>query len=149
MSRLLKLYITTGLVTAVTVGLGLAAYHFFWFWHFWWFDVLLHLLAGLSIGLISLSVYVLVNRLKGDNLRDLKYILSVTIIAVAVTGIIWELLEFQIDQSWATRISIKQLVVLQIGFWDTIGDLVWDLLGAVLAGLIFYHQSPRLNPLDN
>ncbi|WP_408959591.1 hypothetical protein [Natrinema sp. 74] len=55
------------------------------------------------------------------------------LIFVLAFGVVWELLEFAIDES--ARLLGTQAVVAQYGLSDTIVDLVYDTLGAVVAAV--------------
>ena len=98
-----------------------------WYWSFWWMDVLVHFLAGLFVGLVAL--WVLAHR-RGFSLHSLRS-LVVTLGAVILVGIGWEIFEYSMDvlifQKYTfSTISLYILI-------DSLHDLANDLLGAALA----------------
>ena len=104
--------------------LHIAALELYFYWTLWWFDVLVHFLAGLWVGLgalwlIFLSGYITRFRLSHHSA------LFTALIPIAVVGIGWELFEV-----WAgVPIEKKYLS-------DTVVDLSMGILGA-LSGYIY------------
>lgn len=105
--------------------LDMVAHHYFLYWKISWFDILMHGLGGLAIGLLSASFLV---RFKA--LLSHKILLACMVVAGAVFfGFVWESLEFVVD-------FFLGLPLHQPSVADTLGDLVMDYLGGCLAGLI-------------
>jgi hypothetical protein len=129
--------LTTGLVV-LSVALSVMAYQNFWFWRLWWFDNVLHFISGATAGLVFLLIYFTVARQEGRHITPTwtEVILAVTS-SIFALGFIWELFEFSIDRYWAASIAVKQLAMIEIGFGDSIWDLVSDILGALVAARIF------------
>lgn len=112
------------------IGLGILisllnylAIQLFLYWTTDWFDILMHFLGGLLIGLIVISV---IKRFaEGDNLNKNLLYLSV-ILGVLVVGLGWEL--------WEIFVGFTDVITDQT---DTILDLIMDLIGSI--GAVFYY----------
>lgn len=129
--------LTAGLVI-ISVTLSVMAYQNFWFWRLWWFDNVLHFISGTAAGLVFLTVYFMVARHKGQPIApNWSEVLLAAVTSIFALGFIWELFEFSIDRYWAASIAVKQLAMIEIGFGDSVFDLVADLLGALVAARIF------------
>ncbi len=129
--------LTAGLVV-VSVTLSVMAYQNFWFWRLWWFDNVLHFISGATAGLLFLFVYFAVARQDGRHIVPTwTEVLLAATSSIFALGFIWELFEFSIDKYWAASIAVKQLQMIEIGFGDSIWDLVSDILGALVAARIF------------
>ena len=100
------------------VVLDTIAFVFYLHWIFWWYDVMLHFLAGFSIGMTAVLVWgyffdvFTTNKIK---------IICVTLIGAFVVGILWETYEVIWKE---TSLSDG------IFYWrDTISDLILDVFG--------------------
>ncbi len=95
-----------------------------------WWDLLMHLFAGIILGIIGNSMF---NRIQNGKKAD-PLIRLVFIIGVAcMGGIAWEIYEFTVD-SW---MGLDTQKVLLTGVSDTMWDLITDLLGGILSGIYF------------
>ena len=88
------------------------------------YDKILHLIGGLTAGLIGIEFFKKV-KIKSNSV--------VIILFTVAVGIGWELFEFTWDM---VLVKHYGLPVMRLGLADTIGDLVFDLLGALLLILI-------------
>ena len=93
---------------------------FYWYYTIWWFDIPMHFLGGMWVGLFFL--YVLNNK-KGF-LKHFFVILS----CVLLVGILYELFEIY-AHNYIARDPFNSL--------DTVSDLFFDLAGGALAVLYF------------
>jgi hypothetical protein len=94
-----------------------------WYSLVWYFDIIMHTLGGLWVGMFFL--YVLErNKAKPMNL---KLVMKVILATLAV-GLIWEAYEFYIYQHLSQN---------PFDLADTLSDLLCDIIGAVLACVYF------------
>ena len=113
------LYTASGFMAVVAV-LHIIALPFSLYWTYWWFDIVMHFLAGFSGGLFILWFFAPFSIYKS---------LFLTLGYLLVVGVAWEIFEFVFD------ITISQ----PTNYWqDTIYDLINDTLGALLAYLSVY-----------
>ena len=111
------------LIIAVLVGylywLGLEGHLF---WVYWWYDIPMHMLAGLVVGLWGSAL---------ASRRDVKpyqALIFVLLTAFAI-GVMWEIFEVSVGITRG-----------EPGYWaDTIKDLVDDCLGAAAAVLLYWN----------
>lgn len=126
-----------GLIVLIA-GLNEIALNFYLYWRIWWFDVLMHFLGGLWVGLTALWIYFLSGYIKNIK-KDKVFIFGISLFTVLVIGIGWEVFEYIID----AHIGMKQ------GYWeDTFIDLFMDILGASLAS-VFFLKNIRENRIKN
>jgi len=107
------------------------AMKFHWYFTIWWFDMPMHFLGGVFIGLVSLAF--LTNQEVGHPLggpTSGKVILT-AFLSVLMIGVLWELFEFSLD----TFITYNPH-----NFLDTFSDLVFDLVGGLTASLYFLYN---------
>lgn len=96
-----------------------------WYYTMWWFDMPMHTLGGVFLGL--LFVYILVRF--GYTKRNLKLFLY-GILFVFIIGVLWEIFEFNIE----TFITFNPQNIL-----DTLSDLCFDLAGGT--AILLYLQK--------
>ena len=122
------LFVSFALIILIGV-LNIWALNNFWYWVYWWFDILMHFLGGLWVGVMAIWVYYL-SGLLGKPLITKKNVLILSFVSVLVVGIGWEVFE----------IFIKETINEPGFIIDTLGDLLFDLLGAFVAYRYFtYH----------
>lgn len=119
------LYIGFFLISALGL-LHFSAEFFYLYWVYWWFDALMHFLAGLSGGLVTYWVLAesgVFPNLVGRRVTD--YMVAV-FLCVMLVGIAWEIFEYVngITQSHESYIV------------DTMIDLILDGVGAILAAYV-------------
>lgn len=83
------------------------------------YDKILHLIGGLTAGLISIKLC----RRIGVKNSKIK-----TVLFVLMIGILWEAFEFAWDR---LLVEGYGLPVMQLGLIDTLGDLFFDLFGVL------------------
>ena len=106
--------------------LNAMAMKFFWYYSIWWFDMPMHFLGGVFVGLASLAFWT-----KQPILR--------TILSILVISILWELFEFSLDAF---------ITYNPHNFLDTLSDVSFDLAGGLLSILYFlynYKHEKNLN----
>ena len=101
-----------------------------------WWDLLMHLIAGVILGIVGNSM---INKIQKGKKTD-PLIRLIFIIGVAcIGGIVWEIYEFAID-SW---LGLDTQNALLTGAGDTMGDIITDLIGGILAGVYFAKFDKR------
>jgi len=107
------------------------AFHYYLYWRFFWFDILMHLIGGIAIGLVSAYVYWEWQKERfSTDLDEKKYLVlnrklfySFNLGFILVTGLGWEFFEI-----WADRI-------VQFNLLNILEDLLVGIIGSLLAGL--------------
>lgn len=94
-----------------------------WSWEFWWYDILLHLLGGVFVGLLLISYF---PRAK----------LSSFLGALLLIGFLWEGFEILLD----IYLLAKNLPAIYMwdGLIDTVADLVFDIIGGLALWFGYY-----------
>ncbi len=99
---------------------------------YWWWDNMLHTLAGISFGFIGfLIVYSLFKTGKIDT-KPVFVALFAFCFALSI-GAMWEIFEFNMDSSFHTNMQR-----LETGIKDTMYDLMEDAVGALFTSFIGY-----------
>ena len=120
--RILSL-IGIGLLACAISVLNTIAYRYSLYWSLWWFDIGMHFLGGVLIGLLFVWI---MQFLFSTHARALS--LTNTLIVVLTVGIVWEVFEFVVG----ARVFEHTAYVI-----DTTLDLVMDLVGALGAYFLF------------
>jgi len=103
-------------VTAITLE---------FYWTIWWFDVIMHFLGGIFIGMMGILMY--------RHFAEVRRLFAgrspvfVAFAAALGVGILWEVYEYFTGQTAATFLSYPL---------DTAKDLVMDSLGGIAAGVL-------------
>ncbi|MBI2673928.1 MAG: hypothetical protein HYX23_01450 [Candidatus Zambryskibacteria bacterium] len=120
------LYTAFGIIMFVGV-LHHIAEAFYLYWTIWWFDIMMHLLAGFSGGLVMAWFFG-----PTSTLRLVVFVL----VGMLTIGIAWEVLEYALN------------LIQPIRYWqDTILDLIADMTGAILTCVYIYTigQIPKFS----
>ncbi len=130
--HILRLILLTIFILAV---LHAAAMAFFLYGYYWWFDIPMHFLAGLCVGLAALWCYFSTDwRMHIPTLS--LHVLVVALLGAFVVGIAWECFEYSIGLTY-NAIGNYRL--------DTLKDLTMDITGGCAAYLYFiskgYHRN--------
>ena len=97
---------------------------------FWWWDIMLHSISALVIGLIGFLVVYVFYRTKRIHMAPF-YVAMVSFGFAVTLGVMWEIFEFGMD--WSFGLNLQQS-----GLVDTMTDLMVDTLGALAAAWIGY-----------
>ncbi len=97
------------------------AYKYFWYWHYPWADVPMHLLGGMAI--VSWVLF-LAN-------QPVRVWPVLGLLALVVFG--WELFEFKFSHFLPTEVVFKALPAWERGLADTFSDIIFGVLGGLLA----------------
>ena len=123
------------------------AEHFFLYWRLPWLDMLMHFLGGVWIGLSVLWIYYLSGKFKNipEDHRKATYVYFLAGIVALVIGIFWEIFEFNL----IFFITFDEFN----GFYDTAGDIILAVIGALLATRYFvgkeYYKKQENKILNN
>ena len=117
------LFIEFFLILILVAVLHYAATIFFLYWAVAWFDILMHFLGGLLIGLMTLYIFFTSGYVKYPN-GHWVVVLSVTLGAVLIVGLAWEL--------WELFAGLSDVLKDRA---DTILDLIMDMIGGSVAFL--------------
>jgi uncharacterized membrane-anchored protein len=115
---LLKELFFTSLLVLI---LHVIALKFFLYWSTDWFDILMHLLGGVVIGLLAMFLFYTSGYMKFPK-DHLGSIFAMTIGAVLLVGLTWEL--------WEIFVGFTDVLDDQA---DTMLDLVMDTIGGFVA----------------
>lgn len=110
------------------------------FYHLiWWWDLMLHSFSALVMGLIGflfIYVFYMTNRI-----RPAPIYVALIAFGFAVTlGTLWEVFEYLMDLGFGLNMQ-------KSGLTDTMTDLMVDIVGALIAGLIGYRYVKGGEPL--
>lgn len=113
-----------------------ATYIFKWYKPDNHFDDFMHLLAGFWIGLIVMR---LIHKYHLLSLNNAFWANCLLIASLALTiGVFWEFFEFSIDYFDRYFYGVS---TLPANVADTLGDLLYDFIGASLAALFFLKKE--------
>lgn len=99
----------------------------------WWWD---HLTHTLSAALLASLGYALARTLETETSEirlPADFLLVFVVIFTLAAGVLWEVLEFL--GRLATRSIGRQPILIQYGLQDTVLDLLFDGVGAIVVGL--------------
>ena len=97
---------------------------------FWWWDLMLHSMAGFNLGLWGLTILVILYQ--GEKVKASPILIAMFTFCFAMAiGAVWEIFEFAGDQVLGTN-------MLKSGLLDTMSDLIVDAIGALTAATIGY-----------
>lgn len=103
----------------------------FYFWYYPWFDIPLHIVGGLTIGLWGAS---LAWRRKLSPQQSFLFLLLLTV----AIGSLWEIFEYVSGLTWDKADFV----------FDTLGDLLGDLGGTTVAWLIYWALYPKVDTIE-
>jgi hypothetical protein len=102
---------------------------------YWWWDMMLH--GGSAVGLGLTGVILMLILVRGDRLAAAPLTVSIFAFCFAVAvGVIWEIYEFGMDQTFGTNMQKDGLV-------DTMWDLIINCIGAVAGAAAGYVYLTR------
>jgi hypothetical protein len=118
-----KLLNRTALLIFIIFGVNVIAGKFYWYSTIWWFDMPMHFLGGIWLGLASVWVYFF--RRKGDMPRiTVSKIVRIALVTSLVVGFGWELYEYAVQMIIPGAEIASPLDSLSDLFFDTAGGLV-------------------------
>lgn len=100
---------------------------FYWYWTYKWFDIPVHMLGGVWVGLTTLWLWAHFSHLKVVKTFRMKA-LGIVVFSIFFVGISWEIFELL---GGITNMTDR-------GYWpDTIGDIINDFIGGMFAYFVF------------
>ncbi|MBD3311561.1 MAG: hypothetical protein GF349_03630 [Candidatus Magasanikbacteria bacterium] len=106
---------------------------------FWWWDLFLHFLSGIIIGIIGFSLVRLLHAEKTVHLEMSPVFTVIFSFCFAVTiGVLWEVFEFLMD-------SVFGLNMMKSGLVDTMWDIIVDACGALIISTVGYFYIKKEN----
>ncbi|MEA2112483.1 MAG: hypothetical protein U9P50_00725 [Patescibacteria group bacterium] len=125
--------------------LNILASHFFLYWKFWWFDIIMHFLGGFWVALLSYYIFFLSKYFR--RIKEKLSIFYTSLFFVITVGILWEIFEY-----------LAKASIYQSNFnLDTSLDILMDMLGWLLAYFIllklrkdksFVAEKGKLDKMD-
>ncbi len=122
--RLLRFLATLVLIVAL---LHIGATVFYLYWTLWWYDMVVHFLGGVFIGLLTLWMVFFSEYLGTHRMSSRATVLIIMLLGTLGIGIGWEIFERLLGHTWSVE-----------GYWlDTGIDLFLDSAGG-LVGFFFF-----------
>jgi len=129
-----NLFIKLTYLLYIIVVLHILALYFSWYWSIWWYDILVHFLGGFWIGGVALWFYLRHKNLDVNIAFNRLIACAVSVFAVIVIGVLWELFEFSLDTFIVFRAN---------DVWDTVSDLGADVVGGLAALIVIMTNEER------
>lgn len=109
-----------------------------WYIILGWYDIPMHILGGLWVGLMLAHFFG--KKLKIINLKDNFWATFLFVLGTAtVIGVFWEFYEFFMSQLAYLFIRIFSKGNMELA--DTLKDILDDMIGGSIAGIIAYFKS--------
>ena len=110
----------------------------------WWWDVALHTVAGLLMGILGfLLIYVLNESKRVELYMTPGFMAFFAFVFAVATGTIWEIFEFGMDQIFGLNMQ-KEMWGDPSGLTDTMWDMIVNAIGALLVsvtGWLYLRQN--------
>lgn len=106
---------------------------FYWYSILWWFDMPMHFLGGVWVGLAGIWA-LLYSGLFSSTSSDKQLVLRTMIIVFAI-GFLWEVFEYTV-QHLIPGANLADPI-------DSVSDIFFDLSGGAFALLYFFSSRPR------
>ena len=101
-------------------------------WTYWWYDVILHFLSGVSVGMATIIVWHYgFNFSKSDKIQMIK----IAVFAALVIGILWEIFELYMGLTFISD-GINYVR-------DTASDIIMDISGGFFGALYAYKLTVK------
>jgi hypothetical protein len=113
-----KIFTRVALVIFLIFLLNFVGSRFYWYYSIWYFDIIMHILGGLWVGLAVIWIFS-----KSKVAFSIRNI-ALFFVGVLIVGIFWEIFEILVNETIARN---------PFNFFDTISDIFCDLTGAGLA----------------
>ncbi|HTL39528.1 MAG TPA: hypothetical protein VL306_01830 [Methylomirabilota bacterium] len=128
----------TALITIVSIyALSLITLHFDLFNRFVNLDNVFHFSGGVSIGMLALAIRHFVGKKYRTTGVPVWFDFLFVVGFVFMVGVLWEFYEYIQDHTFALTFH---WAISQPSVHDTLGDLMWDGIGAII-GFILFRKS--------
>lgn len=102
----------------------------------WWWDIALHSMSGLLLGIVGFLLVYVLNENRPVNLHmKPRFVAFFAFIFAVAFGAVWEIFEFAMDQIFGMQMQ-KPMLDDPSGLTDTMWDLIVDALGALLISVL-------------
>lgn len=125
-------FFTLGLIVLIFV-LNTVANIKFLYWELWWFDIMMHFLGGMFVAAASLYLYYHSSYITPLH-KGAFFVLVFSLMAATFIGVLWELFEYSLE---LIRGEVNSVLFPRLTLSDTLGDLVMDMLGALIMGFLY------------
>ncbi|MFW6022039.1 MAG: hypothetical protein ACOCQW_00755 [Halanaerobiaceae bacterium] len=110
------------------------------YYHFWWWDTMLHTLSGVILGFVGFVLIYFLNHEENINLLLSPVFIAIFAFTFAVSiGVVWEIFEFSMDSLFGFNMQKSGLV-------DTMWDLIADCIGGSVASYFGYKYLKKGMP---
>jgi CDP-diglyceride synthetase len=136
-----KFFVSLSLLVFFIFILNTLAGKFYWYYSIWYFDMIMHFLGGLWLGLVFIWIFLIKKSLKTDQffgLLDIRLIIQI-ILCVLIIGVSWEIFEIVFNNIIAGD---------TFNLLDTVSDVFCDLAGGTFAVLYFYSKRTMFQKED-
>jgi uncharacterized membrane protein YjdF len=111
---------------------------------FWWWDMLLHAVAGLLAGIVGfLLVYGAYSDIRISGQIKRKLVVSFSFFFSLSIGVIWEIFEFTMDKLFGTTMQMPMFGDSS-GLTDTMWDLIMNTVGALAAATLGWRYLKQM-----
>jgi len=128
-----KIYISGFFLLAAAMAvLQFFAYKFHWYWHFYWFDTIMHTSGGILVASLALWFFFIIRK----KVFEKAMAFAIAFAAISIIGVGWELFEYHFGQFifFGPHNPV-----------DTAKDLIFDGVGTIIGVLIFLKLYNKLN----
>ena len=122
-TRILTLISICALAALIFVLNNMALAEYF-YWQYWWYDIMMHGLGGLLIG--SIVTWGLLRIGYAQTLPRVAFFWA-TVLGIVIVGVGWEIMEY------TNGFFIGEVNVLA----DTILDIIMDIMGGIVGWFLF------------
>jgi magnesium-transporting ATPase (P-type) len=133
-----KLFIHAFILLALVGVLNLTAIHLYLYWTTNWFDMIVHTLAGATVGMTMILFWQYRHMSVPLQSLDQRHLVRIGVIGAIVIGILWEIYELSF--------GITTLADGIHYFTDTGSDLICDTIGGILGSLYAYRLIKNTKP---
>ncbi|OGD68506.1 hypothetical protein A2811_02795 [Candidatus Campbellbacteria bacterium RIFCSPHIGHO2_01_FULL_34_10] len=136
-----ELFIFTFILILFIASLNELAVNYYFYWRIWWFDIMMHFLGGLWVGLSALWFYYSSGFSKKggksiftkEGTVNKRKMFFISLFSGILIGLGWEIFEFIIEVDFSNNYID-----------DTLLDLLMDMIGAIMAFVVvskFYRKD--------
>lgn len=106
---------------------------FYWYWRIPWFDIPMHFLGGMWVGMSVLWFYLFSGKIKNVATQGKFRIFITVVISVFLVAFLWEVFEYVVF------IMIPHGAPYNMP--DTLGDILFGVFGGIAATLLFLKRK--------
>jgi hypothetical protein len=125
-----KLFNTLAILIVAIFLINALANKFYWYSSIWYFDMIMHFLGGLWVGILAFYFF-------SPQTISFRLILKI-LMMVFMVGVGWEIFEVLVD---------KVVFLNSFSIIDTVSDIIFDIIGGIAA--IFYYMKKIMTVKPN